>query len=414
MFKPFSLFLGVRYATKIRQKTKFISFISSTSVVGLALGVAVLIIVMSVMNGFDRELKHKILGMVPHASIHPINNTNLDYNFIDQAKQHPQVEAVAPFLEAQGLLTSGTEVNGVLVYGVDPNLENSVSIISNYMQLGSLSSLSEGSFNLVLGEMLAIKLGVGIGDKITLLLPEAAISLAGVFPRLRRFTVTGVFAIGADIDSHLAYVNIKDLANFLRIDQKSVSFRLKIKNLFLADNTARQIKHNLPGEYEVRSWFQTHGTLFNAIQIEKKMIALLLLLIIAVAAFNIVSTLMMVVTNKQSDIAILRTFGAGQQDILNIFIIQGALIGFVGTLIGLIFGVLGAWYISDIVRFIENLSGVNFLNPDVYFISQLPSQIQYLDIIYIAIAGFTMSVVAAVYPAWRASKIQPAEALRYE
>ena len=413
MFKPFSLFLGIRYATKIRQETKFISFISSTSVVGLALGVSVLIIVMSVMNGFDRELKHKILGMVPHASIHPIN-TPVDLDFIAKTIQHPQLEAVAPFIEAQGLLTSGNEVDGTLVYGIDPNLEKDVSIINNYMQFGELSSLSAGSFNLVLGEMLAIKLGVGIGDKVTLLLPEAAISLAGVFPRLRRFTVMGIFAIGADIDSHLAYANIKDLASFLRADQSATNFRLKVKNLFLADKTAREIEQDLPGEYTVSSWFQTHGTLFNAIQIEKKMIALLLLLIIAVAAFNIVSTLMMVVTNKQSDIAILRTFGARQRDILNIFITQGALIGFFGTLIGLIFGILGACYISDIVAFIEMLSGMQFLNPDVYFISKLPSQIQYIDIIYIAITGFSMSIVAAAYPAWRASKIQPAEALRHE
>ena len=383
--------------------------------VGLTLGVSVLIIVMSVMNGFDRELKQRILGMVPHATITAANGGMDNWQgILEQAKETPGVVSAAPFVEGQGMLTSGDVVRGTMVYGIDPDYEKQVSIINDHMVQGSLDELKPGEFGIVVGELMAQYLGVTLGDKVTLVLPEANVNLAGIFPRLKRFTVVGLFSVGAEVDSTLGYVHIKDGARFMRIPEGVEGIRLKMANLFQAPKLSWEVAMQLPGRYYVQDWTRTQGQLFQAIQMEKTMVGLLLTLIVAVAAFNIVSTLVMVVTDKQSDIAILRTLGASPRTIMGIFMVQGSLIGVTGTLLGVGFGILAALNISEIVSALESMLGIRFLSPDVYFISYLPSELQWRDVGIISVAGLAMSFLATLYPAWRASKTQPAEALRYD
>lgn len=414
MFRPLPVFIGLRY-TGAKRRNHFISFISAMSMAGLVLGVMVLIIVLSVMNGFDRELRQRILGMVPHATITSVDGTMRDWQSIQSTVEAvPGVEAAAPFIEAQGMLTHQGRVKGVILYGIDSEMEKRVSILDEHMVKGQLSGLKSGEFGIVLGEILARYLGVNVGDKVTVVLPEASVNPAGVFPRLKRFTVTGVFAVGADLDASLAFINIRDAARFMRIGEGVQGLRLLTENLFSAQRIAWEAVMVLPGRYYVRDWTQTHGQLFQAIQMEKTMIGLLLVLIIAVAAFNIVATLVMVVTDKQSDIAILRTFGATPGMIMRIFMVQGCVIGLVGTGLGVILGILGALNVARMVGWIESLLGIHFLNAEVYFINYLPSELIWQDVVNIAIASLLLSFLATLYPAWRASRTQPAEALRYE
>ncbi|WP_330924613.1 lipoprotein-releasing ABC transporter permease subunit [Candidatus Sororendozoicomonas aggregata] len=414
MFRPLPLFIGLRY-TRARRRNHFISFISGTSMVGLTLGVCVLIIVLSVMNGFDRELRERVLGMVPHATITAPEGGLKDWQgMLKTIPQTPGVAGVAPFVDAQGMLTNRGVVQGVMVYGIDPAYEKKVSIVQDHMAVGTLDSLKPGQFDIVIGELLAQALGVNLGDKVTLVLPEANVNLAGVFPRLKRFTVSGIFSVGADLDASLAYINIEDAARFMRVPQGATGIRLKMDNLFQAPRLAWEVAMKLPGRYYVQDWTRTQGRLFQAIQMEKTMVGLLLTLIVAVAAFNIVSALVMVVTDKQGDIAILRTFGATPRTIMGIFMIQGSVIGVAGTLLGVVLGVIAAVNVPAIIAGLEKLLGMHFLSPDVYFISYLPSQLQWRDVVIISTSGLTMSFLATLYPAWRASRIQPAEALRYE
>ncbi|MGB1271171.1 MAG: lipoprotein-releasing ABC transporter permease subunit [Endozoicomonas sp.] len=414
MFRPLPFFIGLRY-TRAKRRNHFISFISGTSMVGLTLGVSVLIIVLSVMNGFDRELKQRVLGMVPHATISAAGGGMDDWqSLVDEIPQKQGVEAAAPFVEAQGMLTNGSQVRGALIYGIHPDYENKVSIINDHMKQGQLDDLKPGEFGILLGDILANYLGLSMGDKVTMVLPEASVNLAGVLPRLKRFTVVGTFSVGADVDGNLAYARMEDLARFLRVKEGVTGIRLKMTSLFAAPRLAWDIAMSLPGRYYVQDWTRTHGRLFQAIQMEKTMVGLLLTLIVAVAAFNIVSTLVMVVTDKQGDIAILRTFGASPRMIMGVFMVQGSLIGVTGTVLGVILGILGAINVSAIVGGLEKLLGIHFLSPDVYFISYLPSELMWQDVVVISVAGLLMSFLATLYPAWRASKIQPAEALRYE
>ena len=383
--------------------------------VGLTLGVAVLIIVLSVMNGFDRELKQRVLGMVPHATITSAHG-GLDgwEQMLEDIPKTEGIVAAAPFVDAQGMLTNGDQVRGAMIYGVDPDYEKKVSIISDHMSMGALEDLKPGEFGILLGDILASYLGVTTGDRVTLVLPEASVNLAGVLPRLKRFTVVGTFSVGADVDGSLAYTHIQDTARFLRVPEGVTGIRLKMANLFAAPRLSWEVATELPGRYYVQDWTRTHGRLFQAIQMEKTMVGLLLTLIVAVAAFNIVSTLVMVVTDKKGDIAILRTFGASPGTIMAIFMVQGSLIGIIGTFLGVVFGILGALNVSTIVATLENVLGIRFLSPDVYFISYLPSQLMWQDVAVISISGLLMSFLATLYPAWRASKTEPAEALRYE
>lgn len=414
MFRPVPFFVGLRY-TRAKRRNHFISFISGTSMVGLTLGVAVLIIVLSVMNGFDRELKQRVLGMVPHATITSAHGGLEGWEqMLEDIPKTEGIVAAAPFVDAQGMLTNGDQVRGAMIYGIDPDYEKKVSIISDHMSMGSLDDLKPGEFGIVLGDILATYLGVMPGDKVTLVLPEASVNLAGVLPRLKRFTVVGTFSVGADVDGSLAYAHIQDAARFLRVSEGVTGIRLKMENLFAAPRLSWEVATELPGRYYVQDWTRTHGRLFQAIQMEKTMVGLLLTLIVAVAAFNIVSTLVMVVTDKKGDIAILRTFGASPGTIMAIFMVQGSLIGIIGTFLGVIFGILGALNVSTIVAALENVLGIRFLSPDVYFISYLPSQLMWQDVAVISISGLLMSFLATLYPAWRASKTEPAEALRYE
>lgn len=415
MFKPLSLYVGLRY-TAAKRSNHFISFISLASMLGLMLGVAALIVVLSVMNGFDRELKQRILGMVPHATITELGRPMTDWQSVQSGvDQSPSVQASAPFIQAQGMLTNRGVVRGVMVYGIDPSSERKVSILANHIKTGSLDTLNTQRFGIVLGDLLARYLGVRVGDKVTLVLPEATVSVAGMVPRLKRFTVVGTFEVGAELDASLAYISMGDAAKIKRYREDVVDgIRLKFDDLFSAPQKAREIANGLDGYYRTSDWTRTHGNLFQAIQLEKRMIGLLLFLIVLVAAFNIVSTLVMVVTDKKADVAILRTLGATKGRIMRIFMVQGTLIGIIGTLLGGALGITLALTISDLVAWVERTFGIQFLNADVYFISYLPSDLQWPDVFTICGTALVISFLATIYPAYRAAKTHPAEALRYE
>ncbi|KEA62000.1 Lipoprotein releasing system transmembrane protein LolC [Marinobacterium lacunae] len=413
MYKPLSLFVGLRY-TAAKRGNHFISFISLVSMLGLMLGVAALIVVLSVMNGFDRELKQRILGMVPHATVGNYGEPLSDWQALeaDIAKSEG-VEGVAPFIQAQGMLTHAGRVQGVFVNGISPEEEPKVSIIGDHLKRGSLKDLEQGEYRIILGDLLARYIGAQVGDKVTLVLPEASVSVAGITPRMKRFTVSGIFSVGAELDANLAYINMDDAARLKRMEPGSVDgLRLRYSDLFQAPQLVRKLAQ--PRMLSASDWTRTHGNLFQAIQLEKRMIGLLLFLIVFVAAFNIVSTLVMVVTDKRADIAILRTMGATPATILRIFIVQGVVIGFVGTLLGVLLGITLALTVTDLVEWIEHVFGIQFLSADVYFISYLPSELQWSDVSLITTSALAISFMATIYPAWRASRTQPAEALRYE
>ncbi|GGC02939.1 hypothetical protein GCM10011352_31440 [Marinobacterium zhoushanense] len=413
MYKPLSLYVGLRY-TAAKRGNHFISFISLVSMLGLMLGVAALIVVLSVMNGFDRELKQRILGMVPHATIGNYGNPLPDWRTLAQEVIDSEgVEGAAPFIQAQGMLTHAGRVQGVFVNGISPEDEPKVSIIANHLKAGRLDDLEAGEYRIILGELLARYIGVRVGDKVTLVLPEASVSVAGITPRMKRFTVSGIFSVGAELDANLAYIDIDDAARLKRMEPGTVDgIRLRYSDLFQAPRLVRQFAQTRM--FSASDWTRTHGNLFQAIQLEKRMIGLLLLLIVFVAAFNIVSTLVMVVTDKRADIAILRTMGATPATILRIFIVQGVVIGVVGTLLGILLGITLALTVTDLVAWIEHTFGIQFLSADVYFISYLPSELQWGDVSQITLSALAISFVATIYPAWRASRTQPAEALRYE
>ena len=416
MFRPLFVFIGTRY-TRAKRRNHFVSFISLTSMIGLALGVVVMIVVLSVMNGFDHEMRTRVLGMVPHATIEsprPIDNWQA---LAARVKQNPQVEAIAPFTQMQGLLTNNGRVQKMLLNGIDPAQERKVSIIDAFIKQGSLDDLRPGEFGILLGDKAATKLGVAVGDKVTFVAPEVTVTPAGMFPRMKRFTVIGLFHVGAgELDGYVGLTNQQDLSLLHRWKPEQVQgLRLKFTDLFKAPRTAYEISQKLgDGDYYSRDWTRTHGNLYQAIGMEKSMIGLLLLLIVAVAAFNIISTLVMVVNDKRGDIAILRTLGSTPRQIMAIFMVQGTVIGVVGTLVGAVLGILAALNVSAGVALLERLIGHKFLNADVYFIDYLPSQLQGNDVLMVCGAALVLSFLATLYPAWRAARTQPAEALRYE
>ncbi|MCM2464049.1 lipoprotein-releasing ABC transporter permease subunit [Pseudomonas sp. LARHCG127] len=416
MFRPLFVFIGTRY-TRAKRRNHFVSFISLTSIIGLALGVVVMIVVLSVMNGFDHEMRTRVLGMVPHATLETGEAISDWPSLAAKVKQNPQVLAVAPFTQMQGLLTNDGKVSKVLLNGIDPGLERQVSIIDNFMKQGKLDDLAPGSFGIVIGDKAAAKLGVVIGDKLTFVAPEVTVTPGGMFPRMKRFTVVGIFHVGAgELDGYLGVTNLQDLARLHRWKPDQVQgLRLKFDDLFQAPRVAWTIAQQLGEDrYYARDWTRTHGNLYQAIRMEKAMIGLLLLLIVAVAAFNIISTLVMVVNDKKGDIAILRTLGATPGQIMRIFMVQGTVIGVIGTFVGALVGMFAALNVSAAIAGLEGLIGHKFLNADVYFIDYLPSQLQSDDVLMVCGAALVLSFLATLYPAWRAARTQPAEALRYE
>ena len=414
MFRPLSIFIGARY-TRAKRRNHFISFISLTSMIGLALGVLAMIVVLSVMNGFQQEMSSRILGMVPHASI-AANEPLDDWQAVAaKAKQNPEVLAAVPFAELEGMLSYRGSMQPIQLQGVDPALEPQVSIIGNSMIAGKLSDLQPGESGVVIGAITARRFQLKVGDKLTLIVPELSAVPGGITPRMKRLNVVGVFKVGAELDSSLALINVADAADIQRYEPGQVqSVRLKLKDLYQAPQVSAAVAADLGANYQASDWTQTQGSLFSAMKMEKTMIGLLLLLIVAVAAFNIIATLIMVVADKGADIAILRTLGATPRQIMGIFIVQGTVIGTIGTLIGCVLGVAAALNVSQLVGWIERVSGQHVFSSDVYFINSLPSQLQVTDVVLICVAALGMSFLATLYPSWRASRIQPAEALRYE
>lgn len=411
----YELFVGLRY-TRSRSRTRFISVISLISIVGIALGMTVLITVLSVFNGFQREVRTRMLGAVSHVQVSGVADTLANWRKVAElASRHPEVQAAAPYVSAQGLLTSGNTVRGVFVRGIVPELEETVSDLGRNMRRGEFAALKSGEYNIVLGQPLARALGVTPGDRIVLVAPQGQVTPAGILPRLRQFTVVGTFNIGHfEIDSTLALVHIEDAQRVYRMGEETSGVRLKLRDLFRARQVARDLVDTLPPGLTVLDWTRMNVTYFRAVDLEKRMMSLLLFFIIAIAAFNLVSSLFMVVKEKNADIAILRTLGASPGGIMRVFMIQGFVIGVTGVVFGVVFGVLGALHVDVIVGFVERLFNFKFLPQDVYQISDLPSELRYSDVVMTVVVSFTLSVLATIYPSWRASRVNPAEALRYE
>ncbi|MCG4455625.1 lipoprotein-releasing ABC transporter permease subunit [Pseudomonas sp. MMS21-TM103] len=414
MFRPLSLYIGTRY-TRAKRRNHFISFISLTSMIGLALGVLAMIVVLSVMNGFQKEMSSRILGMVPHAVISGLEPLDDWSTVAAAAKRNPQVLAAVPFAELDGMLSYRGSMQPIQLQGIDPELEPQVSIIAEHMTQGRLSDLQAGEFGVVIGEITARRFQLKIGDRLALIVPEASSVPGGITPRMQAVNVVGVFKVGAELDSSLALLHVADAGQIQRLQPGQVaSVRLKLQDLYQAPQVAAAIVSELGDGYRASDWTLTQGSLFSAMKMEKTMIGLLLLLIVAVAAFNIIATLIMVVADKGGDIAILRTLGATPGQIMGIFMVQGTVIGMVGTLIGAVLGILSALNVSQLVGWIERLSGQQVLSSDVYFISNLPSELLLTDVLLICGAAFALSFLATLYPSWRAAGIQPADALRYE
>jgi lipoprotein-releasing system permease protein len=415
MFSKFELIVGLRYL-RAKQKNRFVSFISLVSIIGIALGVGTLITVLSVMNGFQHEIRKKIVGVSSHMQI--IDPSGRLSNWEDTAKiikNNKQVLAYAPYVDGQALVSFDNNVSGIMVRGIDPNLENIVEDSNKNMVRGGFDTLISGKFNVIIGQELSRTLGVGVGDKITLITPDGQITPAGMIPRLKRFTVTGIFNTHMyEYDSMLVFINLKDAQLLFKMDSNVSGIRLKVNDIMQTQIIKDQLGLVLPDNLIASDWIDQHHNYFSAVELEKKMMFVILTLIVAVATFNLVSTLVMSVNDKKTDIAILRTMGASKKNIMNIFMLQGALSGIIGTISGTIFGLLLATYIGDIVRFAEDLIGRKLINGDVYLIDSLPSKIILSDVIYIVFISIALSVLATLYPSRKAANTDPVEVLRDE
>ncbi len=414
---PFEWTIGLRYTRAGRRsgRNSFISFISLISMAGIALGVAALIVVLSVMNGFQKEVRDRMLSVLSHVELFDGSGSLPDWQSLAaQAGRHPQVRGAAPFVDGQAMITRNDVVRGVMVRGILPSEEPKVSTVASQVRRGSLDALRPGEFNIVIGGELARGFRLQIGDKLTLIAPQGQVTPAGVLPRLKQFNVVGIFEAGHyEFDSSLAFIHLEDGERLFRLAGPS-GLRLRVADMQRAPEVASELGTMLKGDLYLRDWSQQNRNWFAAVQTEKRMMFIILTLIIAVAAFNLVSTLVMTVTDKQADIAILRTLGASPRSIMKIFIIQGGLVGLLGTALGVTFGVAVALNIDVIVPFIEGLLGVQFLPRDVYLISALPSDLRWPDVIRIGGMAVVLAFLATLYPSWRAARVRPAEALRYE
>jgi len=411
----YELMIGLRY-TRAKRRNHFISFISAISMLGIALGVAALIVVLSVMNGFQQELRTRILGVASHVQISGLNGELAGWDKIaQQARNNPHVMAAAPYISAQGMLAFDQTVRGALVRGIVPELEEKVADFNQHMKSGNLADLKPGEFGIVLGAELAHALQVFTGDKVTLIAPQGLVTPAAILPRLKQFKVVGIFEVGMfEYDSGLALIDLQDAQVLYRMEDRVSGVRLKLDDLFRAPLVGRELMRDLDADVLVSDWTRNHANFFRAVAIEKNMMFIILSLIVAVAAFNIVSTLIMAVTDKESDIAILRTLGASPRSIMTIFIVHGSIIGVIGLVLGVAGGLALAFNLDVVIPAIERVLGVQLWTKEVYYISELPSQVQWPDVTVIAAVSFVLTLIATLYPSWRASRINPAEALRYE
>ena len=411
----YELLVGLRY-TRAKRRNRFIGINSLVSMIGIFVGVWALIVVLSVMNGFQKEVRTRILGVASHVQISSIDNRLSDWRSIAAtAAQHPRVLATAPFVQAQAMLAAGQAVRGALVRGILPEEEEKVADIGGHMRSGSLSDLRPGEFGVVLGADLARGLGVLPGDKLAMVAPQGLVTPAGIIPRLKQFTVVGSFEVGmVDADAGLALVHLRDAQTLYQLGDAVSGVRLRLDDLFAARSVARELMARLPQNVYASDWTRSHANFFRAVEIEKRMMFIILTLIILVAAINIISTLVVAVTDKQADIAILRTLGAAPGSVMQIFIVQGMVIGIAGTLIGAGLGIVTALNIDVIVPAIENAFSIKFLSKDVYLIPELPSDLQAGDVGSIVLMALGLSFFATLYPSWRAARVNPAEALRYE
>lgn len=413
MFRPLELFIGLRY-TRAKRRNQFISFISTVSIVCIAISVIALITVMSVMNGFDYQLRSRVLGAISHATVSGIGESVQDWpRALQVAEANPHVLGAAPYVEREAMLMARRS-SGAMVRGIEPAQEPKVVDISQHMVEGQLASLTPGSWNIVLGKELAMTLGVSVGDQVTMVVSEMRATPMGGVPRMRGFHVVGVFELGMQqFDSGLALVNMTD-AEKLNGLSGPTGIRLRLDDLFNARTVATELADKLGQVYRVQTWMDTNANLFSALSMEKKVMFVILSLIILVAVINLISMLMMLVTDKQADIAILRTLGATPRSIMGMFMVQGVLVGFVGIGFGVGLGSLLSWKLPGIIKWVEHVFHVTFLSPDIYYISEVPSRLDWHDVGWVALLTFTFSLLATLYPAWRASRTQPAQALRYE
>ncbi|HYN11598.1 MAG TPA: lipoprotein-releasing ABC transporter permease subunit [Burkholderiales bacterium] len=411
----YELLVGLRY-TRARRRNRFIGINSLVSMIGIAVGVWALIVVLSVMNGFQKEVRERILGVASHVQISGADSRLDDWQSIaGLAAQHPRVRATAPFVQAQAMLSAGQAVRGAIIRGILPDQEDRVADLGRHMRAGSLEALRPGEFGIVLGVDLARALGVLPGDKVAVIAPQGLVTPAGLIPRLKQFTVAGVFEAGiTDADAGLALVHLRDAQTLYQLGESVTGVRLKLDDLFAARTVARELLAKLPQDAYASDWTRSHANFFRAVEIEKRMMFIILALIILVAAINIISTLVVAVKDKQADIAILRTMGAKSASVMQIFIVQGMVIGVVGTLIGVVLGVITALNIDVIVPAIESAFQIKFLSKDVYLIPDLPSDLQFDDVAAVASMALALSFLATLYPSWSAARVNPAEALRYE
>ena len=415
MIKPLELFIGLRY-TRAKRRDHFISFISLISMLGIALGVWALITVLSVMNGFHNDLRDRILSVAAHATVSGYTGWLEDWDIADaEIRANKNVVATAPYILGQGMVTKGGSVSGAIIRGIDPAREVNVSQILSKITKGNASALRAGDFSIIIGQGLADQLGAKLGDKITLVAPKGRVTPAGMLPRMKRFTLVAIFKLGMyEYDSGLTLIHIDDAKILLGTQDRISGIRLALNDTFAAPEIRQELIVQTGGDLRIRDWTQEHANFFGALKVEKRVMFIILTLIIMVAAFNIVSTLVMLVTDKQADIAILRTLGMAPGGIMKVFMVQGSIIGFIGTLLGAVVGVITALNITTIVQFIEQTFGVTFFPADVYIISGFPSEMRLSDVVGVIAISLVLSFIATLYPAWRASKLEPAEALRYE